>query len=272
MFERPIVSGRGFHGGDSTPGARTVIANEAFARRFNNGASPVGLRVRYAAADPAKPEPWLEIVGVVRDIGTTPTDLGEAPYVYHPATAATASPLMMGVRLAGDPSAFAPRVREIAAALDPGIRLETVQALDDVVWSYDAANLAASGAISGVVALGLFLSAAGIFALMSVSVARRTREIGLRCALGAGADRWPPWVRRTGAACAAHQSGRGVEGGLTVTRAGSVVNVCTPRQRRCRWWRTSRETGCRSCRCRCCGCSAPWSPSSPDAQRGARGC
>ena len=103
--------------------------------------------------------------------------------------AATASALVMGVRLAGDPSALAPRVREIAAAIDPNVRLGIVQALDEVVWSYDAPQLAASAGVAGVVSLGLFLSAASIFSLMSVSVTRRTREIGLRAALGASHGR-----------------------------------------------------------------------------------
>ena len=95
----------------------------------------------------------------------------------------------MGVRLAGDSSALAPRVREIAAAVDPSIRLATVQPLDEVVWSRYAPDRALSAGMVGVVSLGLFLSAAGIFSLMSVSVARRTREIGLRAALGASPGR-----------------------------------------------------------------------------------
>jgi putative ABC transport system permease protein len=189
MFDRPILSGRDFHAGDLASGARSVLVNEAFARRYTKGSSPVGLRVRYADSERATPESWLDIVGMVRDIGMTPTDFGEAPYVFHPASPATASPLMMSVRLAGDPSALAPRVREIAAAVDPEIRLGTIQPLDEVVWSYDAAMLGASGGIAGVVSLGLFLSTAGIFSLMSVSVARRRREIGLRVALGASPGR-----------------------------------------------------------------------------------
>jgi ABC-type antimicrobial peptide transport system permease subunit len=105
--------------------------------------------------------------------------------MFEPIAPASASPLVMGIRSAGDPATLAPRVREIAAAIDPGLRLGTVQPLDDIVWTYDAQLLAASGGITGVVSLGLFLSAAGIFSLMSVSVARRTREIALRAALGA---------------------------------------------------------------------------------------
>jgi len=190
-FEKPILSGRGFHDGDHAAGARTALVNEAFARRYSSrtGASPVGRRLRFAASDPASPEPWLEIVGMVRDIGMTPTDFGEAPYVYRAASPATASPLMMGVRTAGDPLSLAPRVRTIAADLDAGLRVKSAQSLDELVWEEDEPHLITSGAIAVVVGLGLFLSAVGIFSLMSVSVARRTREIGLRSALGASQSR-----------------------------------------------------------------------------------
>ena len=127
----------------------------------------------------------MEIVGVVGDIGMTPTDHGEAPYLFRATTPAAASTLVLGVRVAGDAKALAPRVREIATALDPGLRLSDLHSLDDLVWQEDVAMVVGAVAVIAVVSLGLFLSAAGIYALMAVSVARRTREIGLRAALGA---------------------------------------------------------------------------------------
>ncbi len=119
----------------------------------------------------------------------TPTDFGEAPYVFHAVSAATVYPAVFGVRVSGTPSALAPRVRAIAAGLDPNLRLDHIGALDDLVWKVDVPQMVVAGALAGVVGLGLFLSAAGIFSLMSVSVARRTREIGLRTALGASQAR-----------------------------------------------------------------------------------
>ena len=184
-FRVPIVAGRDFHDGDRAANATTIVVNEAFARRFTGGASPVGRRVRYASGDPAKPLPWLEIVGMVRDVGMTPTDLGEGPYVFRAVSPASASPLVMGVRVSGDPSALAPRVRAIALDLDPALRIDEVRRLDDIAWRVDIPMMIGAGAIVTIVGLGMFLSAAGIFSLMSVSVARRTREIGLRSALGA---------------------------------------------------------------------------------------
>ena len=187
-FKIPIVAGRNFHDGDRAAGANTVLVNEAFARQFMSGASPVGHRVRYATTDASRPQPWLEIVGMVRDVGMTPTDLGEAPYVFRAVSPSTASPLVMGVRVSGDPAALAPRLRTIALELDLALRLDDVRPLDELAWRQDLPQMIAAGGLATVVVLGLFLSAAGIFSLMSVSVSRRTREIGLRTALGAS-----PW-------------------------------------------------------------------------------
>ena len=184
-FEIPMLAGRDFHDGDRAAGARTVLVNEAFARRYLDGANPVGRRFRFVAATPETAEPWLEIVGMVRDVGMTPTDLGEAPYVFRPASPATTRPLVMGVRVSGDPAALAPAVRAIAMDLDVTLRPDDLRVLDDLVWRVDVPMVVVASTIASVVLLGLFLSAAGIFALMSVSVARRTREIGLRAALGA---------------------------------------------------------------------------------------
>jgi predicted permease len=188
-FDVPLVAGRDFTAGDRTAAARAVIVNEAFARRFTNGASPVGRRIRYARSATADPASWFEIVGIVRDIGMTPTDLGEAPYMFTPASAATMTPLVAAVRVTGDPEALVPRVRTIVAQLNASLRLDEVRPLDELVWQADVPMMAGAGAVVAVVTLGLFLSSAGIFSLMSVSVARRTREIGLRTALGAGRGR-----------------------------------------------------------------------------------
>jgi predicted permease len=188
-FDVSVIAGRDFHDGDRRAGALTVMVNEAFARRYFDGASPVGRRVRYAAADPATPAPWLEVVGVVRDVGMTPTDLGEAPYIFRAAAAATVSPLVVAVRTAGDAAALGPRARTIAAKLDPDLRLNDVRRLDDLVWRVDLPATVGAIAVVAMVSMGLFLSAAGIFSLMSVSVARRTREIGLRAARGASRPR-----------------------------------------------------------------------------------
>jgi hypothetical protein len=184
-FDVPIVAGRGFHDGDRSAHARTVLVNENFARVHFKGANPVGRRVRSTAKEGAPAEPWFDIVGMVRDVGMQPTDLGEAPFLYSAASLATTRPLVIGIRHTSDAATLSPRVRSIVADADPDLRLVEVRSLQDLAWAQDLPGVIVSVAIASIVALGLILSAFGIFSLMSVSVARRTKEIGLRAALGA---------------------------------------------------------------------------------------
>ena len=184
-FDVPIVAGRGFHDGDRSGQARVVLVNENFARLHFEGANPVGRRIRTTVRDDGPPAPWFEIVGMVRDVGMQPTDNGEAPFVYSAAALTTARPLVMGIRHTSDAATMAPRVRALIAEVDPDLRLINVRSLADLAWKQDLPGVVVSASIASVVTLGLILSAFGIFALMSVSVARRTKEIGLRAALGA---------------------------------------------------------------------------------------
>ena len=192
-LDRSLVAGRGFHTGDRSPGTRTVIVNEAFARAFSlasRGGSPVGARLRYPASS-ARPDapaakPWFEIVGVARDVGLDPDDWGnERPYVFHAAAAGTVSPLVTTVRVRGDPAALSARLPVIAADVDAGLFVQDARPLNAWIRQRDVSLAMQVGALAGVTALVLFLSALGIFSLVSVSVSRRTSEIGLRAALGA---------------------------------------------------------------------------------------
>jgi putative ABC transport system permease protein len=188
-FDRPIVAGRGFHGGDFSPAARTVIVNETFARDFAQRgiASPLGARLRYSSEPGVSgAEPLFEIVGVVRDLGLDPGEQGdEGAYLFHAASAATVSPLVMSVRLRGNASTLAARLSTIAADVDAGLSVPEARSLSAWLWQRDLGMVTPVVAAAGVSALVLFLSAMGLFSLMSVSVSRRTRELGVRVALGA---------------------------------------------------------------------------------------
>ena len=185
----PVVSGRPFHSGDAAAGGRAVIVNQTFVDRVLGGRNPVGRRVRYLETGEgvasAEPGPWHEIVGVARDLAMTAGDPGEGAGIYHPADAAAEPSIHLVVRVGREAGAFAPRLQGLAAEVDPTLRLYDVLPLDqiqrDLMLTYGfwfRVALLASGVI-------LLLSAAGIHAIMSFTVARRTREIGIRIALGA---------------------------------------------------------------------------------------
>ena len=192
-FDRPIVAGRAFHGGDFSPAARTVIVNEAFVRGFlqsKGSGSPIGARVRYVRPDRStaadRPADSFEIVGVARDFGLDPDDDGrEQAYVFHAAPAGTMSSVVMSVRMRGNPAPLAARLPVIAATVDARLLVQEAQPLNEWVRQRDMSLIVTVGAQVAVTALVLFLSALGIFSLVSISVSRRTREIGLRAALGA---------------------------------------------------------------------------------------
>jgi putative ABC transport system permease protein len=191
-FDRRIVAGRAFHGGDWSPPARTVIVNEAFARAYSREAgngSPIGARLRYpdrSAASASATGPWFEIVGVVRDFGLDPDDSGdELPFVFHATSVGTMAPLVMSVRVRGNPAPLAARLPVIAADADASLLVRDAQPLGEWIRQRDDGLTMQAGALAAVTSLVLFLSALGIFSLVSVGVSRRTREIGLRAALGA---------------------------------------------------------------------------------------
>jgi predicted permease len=185
----PIVAGRAFNAADTAPGVTVAIVDQGFVDLVLQGRNPIGQQVRFmddGNEATANTNPWYEIVGVVKDLDIgSPNRKHRAAGFYMPAPAARFSQLYMLVHARGEPMALSPQVREIAAAVDPTLRLSNFQRADEVlndgVWVIGL-WLRVSMVMT---AVALLLSLAGIYAVMSFIVARRTREIGVRVALGA---------------------------------------------------------------------------------------
>lgn len=188
-FEAPIVAGRGFTTADTEPGQSVAIVDQTFVRQVLGGQEAVGRRLRHAAFGERPAGPWIDIVGVVKDLTV---DINKDKYnavIYRPAAAETVHPIRVAVRVNGDPSPMLRRLRVIAAEVDASLRLDEVLTLDQV-GTADLVSIAFFLRIlAGIGVVALVLATAGMSALMAFTVARRTSEIGIRLALGASPRR-----------------------------------------------------------------------------------
>ena len=195
-FDVAILTGRGFDASDRESALRAdnavdpVIVNRTFVQRILRGGNALGQRLRYVTSDDADPDGadvrrWAQIVGVVEDLNSNfiEPDMTKAE-MYHPLRGPASSVnLVLRVR-GGEPAGFSGRVREIATEIDPTLRIRAFPLLD--IYRQQNVALRLVGLILGLIMLSvLLLSAAGIYALMSFTVAERRKEIGIRAALGA---------------------------------------------------------------------------------------
>jgi predicted permease len=205
-FGARIVTGRGLRIVDAGAANGPVLVNETFMRVV--GRNPVGARVRTIQRGAERElGPWHEIVGVVTDLEMLfPADWGEAAYIYRAASAAEFDPVVVAVRVAGDAAPLAPRLAALARQVDAGLHIRDVVTLDDVVAQEHSRIVVGSVVFGSVMLVALVFSAASLYALMAVAVQRRTREIGIRIALGAN----PRGVLRAVFARASRQLGGGI--------------------------------------------------------------
>ena len=187
LYQVPILVGRGFTEGDSAAEAGAAIVNRNFADTIAPGGNALGRRFRYVRAMDGEwrygpqADHWYRVVGVVGNLPVT----SDARVAYHPAAPGQIYPANLQLRLRGNPSGLAERVRGVAASVDPALHVVQVRTLAEIYRDHrfgDNLGAIAIGAVTGSV---LLLSAAGLYALMAFTVAQRRREIGIRSALGA---------------------------------------------------------------------------------------
>jgi putative ABC transport system permease protein len=200
-FEAPPLAGRLFNASDYEGPPRVVVVNQSFVDKVLGGRNAVGRRLRYTRASgggqplPMGDEvagtapPWIEIVGVVRDLGMAVEPNPNTAGAYFPLSLRNVGSVMVAARVSGDMAAATNALRSIARNADSGLRVSDVQPLNRIpenglrTMGYVIRMLGIAGGV------GLTLALSGIFAVMSFAVSRRTREIGIRVALGSSRRR-----------------------------------------------------------------------------------
>jgi putative ABC transport system permease protein len=173
------LAGRLFTANDFLTGAAPVaIVNQPFVERYFQGRSPIGRRITVAESG------WREIVGVVPDLGVSAGDRAKAAGVYVPLPDRT-SFVHLAIRSAGNPNTAAGPLRRIVADVDPKADLRSIRLLEDVGVEQRSFLSGMTSAMTALGVMALLLSLVSIYALLSFMVTRRTREIGIRVALGA---------------------------------------------------------------------------------------
>ncbi len=184
-FTAPIIAGRNFSEADLAPGRNVAIVDRTFVRRTLNGGEAVGRQVRRAASEQRPAGPWIEIVGVVADLTDDTNKLADESWLYLPAAPETTAPFYIAIRARTTTAAAIAQLHAIAVEVDPTLRVIEVMTIDQLSDADRATLDFFARLMAGVSIVAIVLATAGIYALMSFTVARRTPEIGIRVALGA---------------------------------------------------------------------------------------
>lgn len=222
----PLLNGREFTRRDSLGAPKVALVNESFARRFLEGRNPIGSRFAVGRADKLD----IEIVGLIKDVGyASVQDKPKAVYYLPYRQNERAESLNYYVRTTLQPDQMLAIVRREIAAVDPTIPVTPIRTMQDQINNNLFGERLMSFASSAFGALATLLAAIGLYGVLAYTVARRTREIGIRIALGARATDVRLLVMRDVALFAAIGIPIGLAGGLAIARLlGSLLyNVAT---------------------------------------------
>jgi putative ABC transport system permease protein len=217
----PVVKGRGFTDADDASSRKVVIVNETAVRRYWPNEDPIGQRI--SLGDTAS---WMEIVGVVGDVRHSGLDAAANPEAYIPHRQVFTSlgtgfsrSLTVIVRTPSDVASTAAGLRAVVRAIDPQQPIGTVQSMDEMIAASVAPRRLNLVLVCAFAVVAVALTASGLYGVMSYLVAQRTREIGVRMALGASRGRVLALVMRQAAVITLIGMTIGIAGALLLTRS-----------------------------------------------------
>jgi putative ABC transport system permease protein len=212
----PLLAGRLFGPGDGPNAPRVVVVNRALVQKAFAGRNPLGERITFG--NPSDSTSWQTIIGVVGDTRLEGVGLETYAQAFTPLTQSPVPYVYVVARATGDPLALTGALRREVAALDPTLPISNIQSMEQRAASSVAQFKLNSVIVSLFAGVALLLASIGIYAVIAYAVAQRTREIGIRMALGAASADVLRLIVRDGMAPAVIGVVLGATGALAVTR------------------------------------------------------
>jgi len=215
-METPLKRGRFFTDADDRQAPQVVIVDEALAERYFSNRDPVGLRIKRGG--PASQAPWMTIVGLVGNIKSDGFDKPDQPHLYFPIFQNPAYAMAIYMRTDVAPLTLTQSVREQVRALDRDLPVFGERTMSQVAAESMSRRRFAMQLVGLFGILALLLAAVGIYGVIAYSVSQRTREIGIRVALGASRSEILRWVLKQGMILTMAGVVIGLVGALALTR------------------------------------------------------
>jgi predicted permease len=210
VLQATLLRGRSFTEGDEDGKPLVAIIDESTARNYWPGRDPLGRRVRFRR-DSTKP--WTTVVGIVKDIKSDGLDIDGVPHIYVSTYQDSSKRLSVVLRTSLPATLLEPQIRHEIQSIDPGLPVFNVSSMNDVLDRSLASRRFSADLVGGFAGLAVLLASIGIYGLLAYMVGQRSREIGIRMALGARRDDILRMFLRKGVALA----GVGIVAGVLVS-------------------------------------------------------